>query len=65
MPALREQLPALVERLGVASIVEYDVLFSKTEGAKLIPGPVGWHRGNGRPLDGNVCSFISSFPHIG
>ena len=43
MPALREQLPALVERLGVASIVEDDVLFCKTEGAELVPGPVGWH----------------------
>ena len=31
-------MPALVERLGVASIVEDDVLFCKTEGAELVPG---------------------------
>ena len=38
MSALREQFSTLVKGLGVASIIEDDVLFGKTERAKLVPG---------------------------
>ena len=65
MSALREQFSTLVKGLGVASIIEDDVLFSKTERAKLVPGSVGWYRGDGKPLDRNVGSFFFGIPHIG
>ena len=65
MSALREQFFTLVKGLGVASIIEDDVLFGKTERAKLVPGSVGWDRGDGEPLDRNVGSFFFGIPHIG
>ena len=63
--ALREQFSTLVKGLGVASIIEDDVLFGKTERAKLVPGSVGWDRGDGEPLDRDVGSFFFSIPHVG